>query len=255
MKATIIIVQEQKQIHIFVTKILFESILTIIKTISTYKSFNEKIKFPKSTFNAIKKDTDWIRRSTVNYVEKSLSHILSSYSSDFFYNQDSGKIEHKTQKNLKQFNVGTYYGYFKKTNDTDTYHFVLLVKNEKLTIWSRDGVAEGQLTEYSSVYSCVLTELKNEKKQVFLIGKNSPYSNRKFFIATWSTHDNDILSALCGVEFIPNSPYKTVEQLDAVKRTIRQDIVAKTPKFVDKFFREQNLKFIKKDNSNHEYED
>lgn len=255
MAYTITITQDDKQIEITVTKILFESVLRVIKTISTYKSFNEAIQFPKSTFDYIKKDTTSIKGSTVEFIEKSLTHILSIYNSDFYYNQDSGKIEHKVQRRIKQFNNGTYYGYFKKSNDTDTYHFVLIVKNEKLTIWSKDGVAEGRINEYSSVYSCVLTELKNEKKQVFLIGKNSPYSNRKFFIATWSTHDNDVLSALCWVEFMPNSQYKTVEQLDAVRKTIRQDIVAKSPKFVDKFFHEQHLKFIKKDNSNHEYED
>ncbi len=251
---TIAISPHGKQIEIHITTEIIDNIFHVAKRLEyTIDEFAKAIGFAISTCKRVKSHRELHKKSTIKFIEASVEYIIAKYPKDYTYNENNKKIEPVSSKSPKQFEIGTYYGYFKKENSQQPFHFVLFVKKHMaLTLYSQLGVAEGVLKQYDSSYSAVLTETEGERRHLFLIGNNSSRSTNKIFIGTWSDDNGQVISSLCFAVQFKTSKYDTVEKIKKDEDNATKELIEKMPTFVEKFFNEQSKRYIIKQSSIHE---
>jgi len=251
---TVTISPHGKQVEIYITTDIIDNIFHVAKRLKyTIEKFAKVLGLPISTCKRVKSHRELHKKSTIKFIVASVEYIITKYTNDYTYNQNNKKIEPVSLKSQKQFEIGTYYGYFKKENTQQPFHFVLFVKKHMgLTLYSQLGVAEGVLKQHDSSYSAVLTETEGERRHIFLIGNNSPRNTNKIFIGTWSDDNGQVISSLCFAVHFKTTKYDTIEKIKKDEDNATKELIEKMPTFVEKFFNEQSKRYIIKQSSVHE---
>lgn len=230
-----------------VAKDLIKNILATTKGLGfNNDEIYSKFDFNKATICTGLKDGKTIATEQKKFIKAVGDFILAEHSDRYLFNTVTIKFEPIKLPYKKQFEIGTYYGYFKKEDDNKTpFHFILLVeKNRGITLYTSNSICKGVIEEFSDSYSAVLTEIDGEKRQVFLIGNNSRIEE-KFFIGTWhSEDDKKVISSLCFAVYFKHSKYDTIEKIKKDVPNETKELIEKMPTFVADFFSEQTKKHI-----------
>lgn len=237
------------------TKELFRNIIWVFAQLK----YNEKKKYTvgklsKSTWDSIKKEDANLTDRTKKFCYNCFTYIIATYPNRFHYNHEEKCFKEIGITNDKQFHNGTYYGYFKTEEMFEISHFILLINNSDVEMWSRPKTAKGKIIPDRHTFSMILVNLKKNKNNYeFYIGNNSDNPNLKYFIALWRNSTNVVKSVICMIKFV-GKKFKDIEAIEAVKSTIRVDMEAKMPTFAKDFFKQHEKQSVSYDITGYEYE-
>lgn len=239
-----------------VTLELFDNIVKIVDEFWGIDSrFCKEIEFFPNSYTTLKKYRNSgkkkINPGMKDFIEKSFKHILNSKKDLLTFHSESNQFEKINNITPNQFiSNGIYYGVFCKPieNSIIDCHFILKIENKKITVWSRNGSNKyyqqtGEL-EYSDSKFFAVLKYNYSNISSFIIGNKSIDPKQKDFIATWSTHDNEIFSAYCKIFYVEDSKYSSLVSIENAKENLHDVISKKIPTDVMMKLRNKPYSFI-----------
>lgn len=236
------------------TNDLFRNIIWVFNQLR----YNDKQKYtigkiPEQTFKVIKKEDANFTDRGKKFCFNCFNHIITQHHKQFYFNFAEKCFKEIGKRNDTQFHNGTYYGYFKTEKMIQIQHFILLINGENVDMWSKPKNATGKIIHDRHTFSMVLVSTKFDKNYEFYMGNNSDNPNLKYFIALWRNSLNEVKSVICMIKFI-GKKFKKIEDIMAVKATIREDMEAKMPIFAKDFFKQHEKQSVSYDITGYEYE-
>jgi hypothetical protein len=246
------LIYQDKQIEY--TKELFRNIIWVFAQLKYKEKEKYKIgQLSKSTYDIIKKEGSNLTDRAKKFCYYCFNYFIKEHSKKFVFNHEEKCFQEIGITSDKQFHNGTYYGYFKTEEMLQISHFILLIRGDDVEMWSRPKTAQGRIIFDRHTFSMILSSKKRKENYEFYLGNNSDNPNLKYFITLWRDSASVVRSVICMIKYV-GKMFKKLEDIEAVKSTIKSDMESKMPIFAKDFFKQHEKRSVSYDITGYEYE-